>query len=189
MILRFLIRLVIGGFLLVTLAVVAAYFYPEKFLCVDSGPVASADVIILLGGGNHERPARAAELFQQHVAPRILHTGEGDDDINRRLLLADGVPARAIEIENQSTTTHENAEFTIRRLRAENVRSAVLVTSWYHSRRALATFRHYAPEIKFYSRPTYYAFDRGDWSRLGINKKMRLEFVKLPAYWIRYGVD
>jgi len=187
-ILKLFFRAAISVILVMTLVAVVAYFYPEKFLCVDSGPVASADVIILLGGGNHERPARAAELFQQHVAPRIIHTGEGDDDINRRLLLEAGVPARAIEIENKSTTTHENAEFTAKLLRAEKVRSAVLVTSWYHSRRALATFEHYAPEIKFYSRPTYYAFDRRDWTRLGINKKMRLEFVKLPAYWIRYGV-
>ncbi len=170
------------------LVAVVAYFYPEKFICVDTGRVATADVIIVLGGGNHERAGRAAELFKQHVAPRIIHTGEGDDGINRQLLLRSGVPARAIEVESKSTTTHENAEFTIKLLRAEQVHSAVLVTSWYHSRRALATFQHYAPEIKFYSRPSYYAFDRNDWSRLGINKKMRLEFVKLPAYWIRYGV-
>ena len=38
-----------------TLATVTAYFYPEKFLCVDSGPMASADVIILLGGGYKKR--------------------------------------------------------------------------------------------------------------------------------------
>jgi uncharacterized SAM-binding protein YcdF (DUF218 family) len=181
-------RAAISVVLMMLLVAVVAYFYPEKFLCVDSGPVASADVIILLGGGNHERPGRAAELLQQRVALRIIHTGEGDDAINRQLLLQAGVPARAIEIENKSTTTHENAEFTIKLLRAEKVRSAVLVTSWYHSRRALATFQHYAPEITFYSRPSYYAFDRSDWTRLGINKKMRLEFIKLPAYWLRYSI-
>jgi uncharacterized SAM-binding protein YcdF (DUF218 family) len=174
--------------LLVTAVAVFAWFYPEKFLCVDSGRV-SADVIIILGGGSHERPLRAAELFKQHAAPRIIVTGEGDDEINRELLIKAGVPASAIQVESKSTTTHENAEFTLKLLRAENLHSAILVTSWYHSRRSLRTFEHYAPGLKFYSRPAYFAFAREDWTRLGINKRMRLEFLKLPGYWIRYGVN
>ena len=181
-------KLAAGGVLLTALIAVAAYFYPEKFLCVDSGRV-SADVIIVLGGGSHERPLRAAELFKQHAAPRIILTGVGDDQINRRLLLAAGVPASAIQVEGKSTTTQENAEFTLKLLRAENLHSAILVTSWYHSRRSLKTFEHYAPDLKFYSRPAYFAFAREDWTRLGINKRMRLEFLKLPGYWIRYGVN
>jgi uncharacterized SAM-binding protein YcdF (DUF218 family) len=175
--------------LLTVLLAVVAYFYPEKFLCVDSGNAATADVIIVLGGGEHERPARAAELFKQHVAPRILITGAGDDFINLRLLLQAGIPASAIEVEGKSLTTRENAEFSIKLLREQKVKSAVIVTSWYHSRRALRTYEHYAPEIKFYSRPSYFAFARADWKKLGIYRHMRLEFLKLPGYWVRYGVN
>ena len=173
---------------LLALLVCAAWFYPEKFLCLDSGKVGSADVIVVLGGGI-ERPVHAAELFKAHAAPRILLTGEGDDEINRQILLAHGVPARAIEVENKSTTTHENAVFSLRLLRAEKVRSAILVTSWYHSRRAERTFEHYAPEIKFYSCPSYYGFASADWKKTGVGKRMRLEFAKLPGYWIRYGIN
>jgi uncharacterized SAM-binding protein YcdF (DUF218 family) len=174
--------------LLTAVVAVAAYFYPEKFLCVDSGK-ASADVVVVLGGGSHERPERAAELFRWHAAPRIIISGAGDCEINRHLLLQAGVPASAIEIEGKSQTTRENAEFTIKLLRAEKIHSAILVTSWYHSRRSLKTFEHYAPEIKFYSRPSYFAFARDDWKKPGINKRMRLEFLKLPGYWIRYGIN
>ena len=173
---------------LVTAVAVFAWFYPEKFLCVDSGRV-SADVIVVLGGGSHERPLRAAELFKQHAAPRIILTGVGDDQINRKLLIEAGVPASAIQVEGKSTTTRENAGFTLKLLRAENLHSAILVTSWYHSRRSLKTFEHFAPDLKFYSRPAYFAFAREDWTRLGIHKRMRLEFLKLPGYWIRYGVN
>jgi uncharacterized SAM-binding protein YcdF (DUF218 family) len=182
------VKAIFGAFLLAALLVAVAWFYPEKFLCVESGK-ASADVIVILGGGSHERPERAAELFKQRAAPRILISGEGDDGINRQLLLQAGVPASAIQTEGKSTTTRENAEFTIKLLRAENIHSAILVTSWYHSRRALKTFEHYAPELKFYSRPSYFAFARADWRKLGINKRMRLEFLKLPGYWIRYGIS
>ncbi len=188
MIRKWIFRAVIVIVLLTLILAVVAYFYPEKILCVDSGKAATADVIVVLGGGSHERPERAAELFKQHAAPRILITGAGDDEINRRLLLQAGVSASAIEIEGKSLTTRENAEFSIKLLREQKVNSAIIVTSWYHSRRALKTFEHYAPEIKFYSRPSYFAFARDEWKRLGINKRMRLEFLKLPGYWIRYGI-
>jgi len=182
-------RAAAGFILLLAPVVLVAYFYPEKFLCVDSGP-AAADVIVVLGGGAHEQRAeRAAELFRQRAAPRILISGAGDDEINRLILLQNGVPAGAIEVEGDSTTTRENAEFTLKRLRAEKVRSVILVTSWYHARRALKTFEHYAPGLKFYSRPSYGAFDRADWPRHGSGRRMRLEFLKLPGYWLRYGVN
>ena len=186
--LKWIFRVVIYAGLLVALAAVIAFFYPEKFLCVDSGRM-SADVIVLLGGGSHERPERAAELFKAQAASRIIISGEGDDEINRQLLIQAGVPAGAIQLEGKSRTTRENAEFTVKLLRAEKVRRVIIVTSWYHSRRALKCFEHFAPEIKFYSRPSYFAFAREDWTRLGISKRMRLEFLKLPGYWIRYGVN
>ncbi len=190
MIFKWIFRVVISFILLLTPVVLFAYFYPEKFLCVDSGKNVSADVIVVLGGGVHElRAERAAELFQQHAASRIIITGAGDDEINRLILRQKGVPASAIEVEGNSTTTRENAEFTIKMLRAENVHHVILVTSWYHARRALKTFEHYAPDLKFYSRPSYATFAREEWPQHGNGHRMRLEFLKLPGYWIRYGVN
>jgi len=174
--------------LILVLLGLAAWFYPEKFLTVDSGPV-TADVLIVVGGGQHERAVRAAELYQLHAAPRIIITGAGDDQINRRLLLSHGVPAQAIELESNSTTTRENALFTGTLLRTEQVKSAIVVTSWYHARRAEKTFAHFVPGVRFYSRPAYFGFARADWQRSGLNKRMRLEFLKLPGYWLRYGVN
>ena len=181
-------RTAIGLLVLLLLLAVAAFFFPQPFLCVDSGPV-KADVIVVLGGGSHERPERAAELFKEHAAPRIIISGLGDYEINRRLLIAAGVPANAIELETQSRTTRENAQFTVKLLREQKQRGVILVTSWYHSRRALACFRHYAPEIKFYSRPSYFASARADWSHNRIGNRIRLEYLKLLGYWVRYGVS
>src|SRR5580704_3191379 len=86
--------------IILVVLVAIAWFYPEKFLTMDSGPV-SADVLVVIGGGQHERAVRAAQLFQQHAAPRIIVTGAGDDDINRRILIANGVPAQVIEVEGK----------------------------------------------------------------------------------------
>ncbi len=184
--LKFIFKIGFALFVLLLLLVTAATVFPQKFLCVDSGPV-KADVIVVLGGGSHERPERAAELFKQRIAPRIIVSGFGDCEIDRRLLMETGVPANVIEMENQSRTTKENAEFTIKLLRKEKLNRAVIVTSWYHSRRALKTFQHFGPDIKFYSRPSYFAFVRKDWSR-NFAKRVYLEYAKLPDYWIRYGV-
>jgi uncharacterized SAM-binding protein YcdF (DUF218 family) len=185
---KFFFRIVKWPIIILVLLGLIAWFYPEKFLTVDSGPV-TADVLVVIGGGQHERALRAAQLFKLHAAPRIIVTGAGDDEINRRLLIANGVPSRAIEVEGKSENTFENAEFTGRLLRAENVHSAILVTSWYHARRAEKTFAHFIPEVRFYSRPSYFGFNRDDWKKGGLNKRMRLEFLKLPGYWIRYGVN
>lgn len=174
--------------LFIAAVVAVGYYYPEKFLCVDSGPV-SADVIIVLGGGLHERPERAAQLFHQGAAPRVIVSGAGDNWINQGLLVQNGVPKTDIVMESKSTSTRENAINTIQLLRQEHARSAIIVTTWYHSRRALKTFEHYAPDIQFYSRPSYYAFARSEWKERGNGHRMRMEFLKLPGYWVWYGIN
>jgi uncharacterized SAM-binding protein YcdF (DUF218 family) len=172
---------------LIVLLATALLLFPQSFLCVDSGP-AKADVIILLGGGGtHERPEYAAKLFLDHAASRILISGAGDDEINRRILIKDGVPAGDIELEAKSRTTRENARFCASMLRAEKVHTAIIVTSWYHSRRALRTFEHFAPAIKFYSRPSYFKYTHSNWGR-DFTRRVYWEYVKLPGYWLAYGV-
>jgi uncharacterized SAM-binding protein YcdF (DUF218 family) len=180
-------RTALAVLLLLLLLGAVAFFFPAPFLTVDSGPV-KGDVIVVLGGGSHERSERAAELFKEHAAARIIVSGYGDGGINRHLLVAAGVPAKMIELEDKSKTTKENAEFTVKLLRQQKVRRVILVTSWYHSRRALACFQHYAPGIRFYSRPSYFASARADWAHNRIGNRVRLEYAKLLGYWIRYGV-
>jgi uncharacterized SAM-binding protein YcdF (DUF218 family) len=155
---------------------------------VDSGPV-HADVMVVLGGESRDRPERAAELFQEQAAPRILVSGLGDCRINRKFLIESGVPARVVQMEDQSRTTKENAIDAIRLLRQQNARRVIIVTSWYHSRRALACFEHYGPELQFYSRPSYFAFRRADWTRLKMTHHIYLEYLKVLGYWMCYGVS
>jgi uncharacterized SAM-binding protein YcdF (DUF218 family) len=172
---------------LILLLAVAAWIFPRWFLTVDSGPV-NAEVIVLLGGGSHDRYERAVALFNDGAAPRIIISGYGDCEINRSLLTNAGVPARAIQLENQSKTTRENAQFTIRLLREQKAKRVIIVTSWYHSRRALACFEHYGPEIQFYSRPNNFTPPAGDGPGDRTGNRARLEYGKLLVYWMYYGV-
>ncbi|MGH7940951.1 MAG: YdcF family protein [Limisphaerales bacterium] len=176
--------------ILATLAVLLAaalVLFPQTFLCVDSGQVKADVIIVLGGGGTHERPEYAARLFLNHDAPRVMVSGAGDDEINRRILVRAGVPAQDIKVERKSKTTRENARFCDDVLKAKNVKSAILVTSWYHSRRALKTFEHFAPGIKFYSRPAYFNYKSAHWDR-EFSRRVYLEYVKLAGYWVMYGV-
>ena len=193
----------------------AALFFPQQVLCVDSGPV-QADALVVLGGGSFERPIRAAELYRAGVVPRILVSGAGDGEENKRVLLSKGVPASAIEVESKSLSTKQNAQFSIPLLRAMKAQDlgatphptlspngaereaggrgpaganrVIIVTSWYHSRRALHAFQHYAPDMQFYSRPSYYGYPRAEWSKHGLRGYIRAEYAKLAGYWLCYGV-
>ena len=167
------------------LLAVAGFVFPRQVLTVDSGPV-TADVMIVLGGEPVDRPARAAELFKAGEAPKIIISGAGDGLRNAQALEKNGVPEAAIQIEGKSQTTFENAKFSIPLLRGMGAKKVIIVTSWYHSRRALATFQHLAPDMRFYSRPDYLGYDNKD-PRI-IREYTRLEFPKLIYYFLQHGV-
>jgi uncharacterized SAM-binding protein YcdF (DUF218 family) len=177
-------RLVVLAGVLVALAVLAPLL-AKSLLCIDSGPARQADAIILLGGGVFDRAPRAAELFQAGAARRIIVSGDGDCEENRLALIARGVPKRAIELECASRNTKENAQFTAALLKQAGAERAIIVTSWYHSRRALNTFRAFVPGVEFVSEPA---------SRVrGIRPAYTLmqvykEYVKLAWYWLRWKV-
>jgi uncharacterized SAM-binding protein YcdF (DUF218 family) len=175
--------------LLVTVAILlglTAFFFPQQVLTVDSGSV-KADALVVLGG-TPDRAERAAELFKEGEAPEILVSGKGDCASNEKLLEKEGVTNAAIILESKSHTTRENAEFSIPLLRQMGAQRVIIVTSWYHSRRALACFEHYGAGIKFYSRPSYFAYPRAEWHPKRISGYVRSEYLKLLGYWVRYGV-
>jgi uncharacterized SAM-binding protein YcdF (DUF218 family) len=157
----------------------------RTLLCVDAG-FAQAEVIIVPGGGIFDRAPRAAELFHQGAAPRILLSGAGDCEENRRQLLDAGVPAAAIVTECRSTTTWENAQFTAPLLKSAGVSNAIIVTSWYHSRRALNTFRAVVPGIHFASMPAYHNNRFIPFLTLA---KIYQEYPKTAWYWLRRGIS
>lgn len=154
-----LLKILFAASLLVVLLAALAWFFPQQVLTVDSGPV-KGDVLVVLGG-TPNRAVRAAELFKQGEAPKVLVSGLGDNASNKKALEQNGVTNAAIILEGKSRTTRENAEFSIAMLRQMGAKRVILVTSWYHSRRALMCFEHYAPDIQFYSRPSYFGYIGG----------------------------
>jgi uncharacterized SAM-binding protein YcdF (DUF218 family) len=156
------------------------------WLTKDSG-AEIADALVVLGGESWTRPQRAAELFQQGAAPRVVVCGDGDCEDSRRMLEIRGVPDSAIQIECKSGSTKENAEFCAPLLRQAGAKRVIIVTSWYHSRRALNTFQKFAPEISFYSCPTRY--ERVSWWPGGYERRrIWQEYTKFVYYKVRWGI-
>ena len=184
---RLILKIVLLLVVLLALLAAVVWLFPQQVLTVDSGPV-KADALVVLGGAGLERPERAAELFKEGEAPRILCSGYGDTQAYKTVLTKSGVPAQNISLETKSRTTRENAEFSILLLRQMGAHRVIIVTSWYHSRRALMCFEHYAPDIQFYSRPSYFAYPKTEWRPKDIGSRAKSEYVKLLGYWVCYGV-
>ena len=164
-----------------------AFLFPHQTLTVESGEV-KGDVLVVLGGGDG-RAERATELYGQGAAPAVVVTGYGDCAGNVEILKKGGVPSSAITAEPMALSTLENAKLSIPILRKMGARRVILVTSWYHSRRALACFEHFAPDLTFYSRPSYLAYLPDKSIREGYSPHVNIEYLKLVGYWIKYGVS
>ena len=105
------------------------------------------DVIMVLGGGNEERPREALRLSREYPDVPIVVTG--DSGIMLAPLLEAGISRSNIHHEQEATSTVENATFTdpiLAKLGAEKV---VLVTNWFHAPRSLAVFRRHQPQREF----------------------------------------
>lgn len=157
----------------------------EAWLHVDV-PLEHADVIVVLGGESGQRVIGAAELYHQGVAPKVFVTGSGDGGLIVRRLGMAGVPDAACE--SQSRSTYENAVLTKKALEASHPRSVMLVTSWFHSRRALAVFRDVWPEVTFGVHPVYAGATFTARFRIYEMGYIFSEYVKTLWYMVRYGI-
>ena len=110
-------------------------------------PLQPADAIVALSGDTGARTATAVDLWKRQLAPLIIFAGSAVDpasvssaEIMKREAIALGVPPAAILIEPESATTEENAARVAELMSARGLRSAILVTSPYHQRRAADLF-------------------------------------------------
>lgn len=184
--------------------VVVASLAPR--LLVVSAPLASADAIVVLSGSSayRERTKKAAELYHEGRAPLVVltddHTRGGWSSAQQRNpffveraideLINAGVPEDRIRrAPGDPTSTHEEALVIKAYAANQGFRSVLIVTSSYHSRRALRTIRRVfagtettvglepapAPSVS-----AFWWFRPEGWRTIGS------EYVKLVYYWFVY---
>lgn len=170
-----------------------------------------ADAILVLGGSSTyvERTRKAAELYKNGIAPKIFLTndgGQGGWNIHEQRnpyfyenarweLIANGVPAENIEVLPEIVEgTHDEAVLFEKTAREMELKKVLIVTSAYHTRRALSTFESVfgessgAIEIGISSPPTgeqtpkpvlWWLAPKG-W------RFVAGEYVKIVGYWLFY---
>ena len=198
--------------LLILVWVIAAAFAPR--LLVVNEPLASADAIVVLSGSSAyvERTHKAAQLYHEGRAPLVLltddHTRGGWSSEQQRNpffveraieeLIKAGVRKERIDVApGFAGSTRDEA--MILKLYAlgdrnehfpEKYNSLLVVTSAYHSRRTLRTFRQIFADtdVKIGTEPVaggtvataFWWLRPEGWRTVGS------EYVKLIYYWFKY---
>jgi uncharacterized SAM-binding protein YcdF (DUF218 family) len=177
----------------------------------DAGP---ADAIVVLSGSLPDRILEAVDLYDAHLAPRIILTREqpfpGLEALRARgatlperheqnLGIAEqlGVPATAIAVMPTATSsTLAEIRALVPYLKGQRVHSILLVTSKAHARRARLTFRTFAgPDLRVAVCPSRYdAFSAEQWwherssiRRLVIEYGKLLYFVLFDRWFVKRG--
>jgi uncharacterized SAM-binding protein YcdF (DUF218 family) len=164
-----------------------------------------ADIIFLLNGDFNTRPVRAAELYKQGLAPRVViaraESGAAvklglipnETDISVGVMKRLGVPAEAITIlpvTGGVTSTFDEARVLRDYVEENQVSRIILVTSEFHSRRAKWIFEreltglHLSLEM---AAVPYSTFDRTNWwtNENGLIT-LNNEYIKFIFYYIKY---
>ena len=178
-------------------------------LLITEAPLDHADAIVVLSGSANyrERAREAARLLLEGRSQRILITNDNQrgpwsspDQQNlffyeRSLneIQKAGVPANRIEVLMQPVaSTHEEAELVRQYANEHGLRSVLVVTSAYHSRRALwvfsRLFRNTGVSVGLVSvRPGYQSPGPATWwlSMRGW-KLVPTEYIKMIYYVVKY---
>lgn len=178
-------------------------------LIVHDG-LAHAEVIVILSGSSAylERTKKAAELFHEGRAPLVVLTNDNtrggwSSDQQRNPYFVEraaeelrraGVPAEKIQIvPGVASSTRDEATILREYVLSQGLRSVLVVTSAYHSRRALWTLRKsfadtgaivgLEPAAMGASTPStaFWWLHIDGWRAVGG------EYLKILYYWFKYS--
>lgn len=134
--------------LLPSLVVASAFAFAGDLLDINQAPVPS-NAIIVLGGGPPARVERAVALYDEGYGHYLIMSGgavynpwQTQAEHMRQQAVRLGVPERRILLENRSLTTYQNALYCLDVMRHHGMRSAIVVSSDFHMRRAWMDFSY-----------------------------------------------
>lgn len=144
------------------------------------------------GGGYQERVKQAVDLYRAGYAPRLIFSSGytftfHETQVMLNLAVAEGIPADAVVLETRAANTHENVLYTHEILSEHGWGRILLVSSPYHMRRAILTWRRLAPSVEVIAAPVpqsqFYASARG--ASLDQLRGLLHEYTAIVVYWLR----
>lgn len=180
---------------------ISFYLQPNDFIgCSDlpqegSKQCEKADAIVVVSGGDtFARTDEGIRLYKAGWADTLVFAGAAQDKSGpsnaaamRNYALEQGVPNRAIYLDEFSETTEQNAENTQSIFEHYNFAKVILVTSGYHQRRASLEFEKRADHVQILNQPLledqdwsfwWWVTPRGWWLVGG-------ELVKIVAFYVQ----
>jgi uncharacterized SAM-binding protein YcdF (DUF218 family) len=155
----------------------------RKILIVNQLPRKS-DVIIILSGDLGDRLVYGVKLYKLGYADKVLISGNNKNMIEQALCL--GIPKSSIITEEQSGTTFENAKYSSNIIKQQGYKSALVVTSRYHTLRTGIIFRQFFKGIDLTICAVPY--DRGItiswWKDRYLTRFLIIEYLKLIWYFL-----
>ncbi len=190
----------VSCFILLGIVFLNRFFFLTKlndFLVLDQ-QVTKSDVIIVLSGGNqNKRVLHGVNLLKQGYGDTLLMTGgpggplrKSCPEIMLKQAVLLGINANSIFLEEEATTTLENAKYSLAIMKEKGYRSAIVVTSAVHTRRSNIIFEQFFDEsgISFVTSgapATFYA-DRWWEDDLKV-QTVAVEYMKLIWYYFFQG--
>jgi len=142
------------------------YLSPDDLSSCPARPTGSVPcqttgaIVAISGGDTIARTKEAIKLYQNGWAPLLVFSGAAQDksgpsnaEAMRREARLEGVPDSDIIMEQDSTTTKQNAENTQNIFVTNHITSVILVTSGYHQRRASLEFRQATSNVTIRNHP------------------------------------
>jgi hypothetical protein len=166
------------------------------FLIVDQPE--KSDAILVLAGETEQRPARALELLKRGNATRVVFDVPADAKVygSTYLQLAQewvkGQPeaAELTVCPVHGLSTKDEASDAAECLRKLGLRSVLLVTSDFHTRRARSIFRRRHPEWTFSVAAAYDSAQFGarwwrhrQWAKTNVDEWLRMFWWELVERW------
>ncbi len=199
---------------LTLIAVLAMLFGPAMLTgyarwLIKTDPPRKADAVVVLAGGEGERLGAALRIWRQGRVGALLVTGPdvpllpvytgGDSlsmaEVKRRIAIRKGVPADDVWVALGAKSTYDEAHDALRALQEHRVRTAIVVTSPFHSRRARATFlrvfRGSGIDVTLETLPADLSAEKPNrwWTREREMMAVFTETAKTVFYWNRYGIS
>lgn len=164
-----------------------------SYLVRAEAPRKAELAVVLAGGANGQRILRAGQLVKDGYAPIVLVSGPDgvyglhECDLAIPYAVKHGYPESYFaHFEHSVRSTAEEADSIAVELRRRGVKSVLLVTSNYHTRRAANIFRERAPEIEIIpvEAPDENFTANGWWHSREGQKTFLYEWEKTVAEWV-----
>lgn len=188
-----------AGVAALALAVACALFFTQilaalgSFLQKSESPQHADAVFVLAGDPSGNRILKAAELVREAYAPEVIVSGPegvyGFYECDLAIWFAEnaGYPkSYFLRFPSRALSTREEATAAAAEFHRLALKSVILVTSDYHTRRAGNLFRAAAPGVEFVvvAAPDLHFTPRGWWRDREGRKTFLLEWMKTIAGWM-----